>query len=265
MPYDGCVNPFDDRLAGEPLNISATLFTVYAKCPQQALGRVQGIYGPPSVAAFKGNLAHKVFASHLEDGEIPESGFEQRCKEMVGRHFGEQMASLHMTSSGFSDLVAQVAALYERFKMLSTDGFSVAETPFNFDIGNGLTLRGRIDAVYDDEDGKRIVDWKTGAFLGDAEPQLAFYAMAWTMLHDELPSATQASSLATGENLHISPTQESIAATIRSVGDMIDRLREAIQAGSELARVAGPYCQWCPLLDTCEEGSSALAILSAGS
>jgi hypothetical protein len=264
VSYDGGVNLFSDVLGGEPLNISASLFTVYSKCPHQALGRVRGIYGTPSVAAFKGNVAHKIFASHLEDGEIPTEEFEQRCKEMVGRHLGEQMASLHMTRSDFSELVAQVGELYERFKLLPTDGFSVAETPFNVDVGNGLTLKGRIDAVYDDENGKRIVDWKTGSFLGDAAPQLEFYAMAWQLLHDELPVLIEASSLATGEKVHITPTEASVELTVRSVGEMIQRLRLAIEAGSDLARVAGPYCQWCPLLDTCDEGTSALDILSVG-
>jgi hypothetical protein len=264
LSYDGGVNLFGDLVEGVPLNISASLFTVYSKCPQQALARVQGIYGAPSVAAFKGNLAHKIFASHLEDGEIPSEEFEQRCKEMVGRHFGEQMASLHMTKSSFSGVVVQVGELYERFKLLPTDGFSAAETPFDVDLGNGLTLKGRIDAVYDDEHGRRIVDWKTGSFLGDAAPQLEFYAMAWQVLHDELPIATEASSLATGENMHIAPTQESVESTIHSVGEMVERLRLAIEAGSDLARVAGPYCRWCPLLDTCDEGASALEILSAG-
>ena len=262
--YDGEVNLFADLSEGEPLSISASLFTVYSKCPQQALARVQGIYGAPSVAAFKGSLAHKIFAHHLQDGEIPSEQFEQRCKELVGQHFGGQMASLHMTNSGFSELVVGVEELYERFKLLPTDGFSSAETPFDVDLGNGLTLRGRIDAVYDDENGKRIVDWKTGSFLGDAAPQLEFYAMAWQVLHDELSVATEASSLATGENMHIAPTQESVESTIHSVGQMIEQLRSAIEAGSDLARVAGPYCQWCPLLDTCDEGASALEILSSG-
>jgi predicted RecB family nuclease len=252
---------FDDVAPGQPMSVSATLYTTYVRCPHQALGRAQGIYGPPSKAAFRGSLAHKLFARHLVDGEIGLEEFEQVCKETVGEQLGEQMASLRMTPSEFRALVAEVQSIYERFKALPTTGFIAAEAPFYFEPGAGVTIRGRIDAVFSEPDGTRIVDWKTGSFLGDADPQLDFYAMAWSSVHGEIPVATEASSIATGENVRRVPTLESIEQTADDVADMVTALRGATDSGSDLERRAGPYCNWCPLLDDCDEGTSAVALL----
>lgn len=255
------MKPFDELAPGQPMSVSATLYTTYVRCPQQALGRVQGIYGPPSKAAFRGSLAHKVFARHLEDGEIAPGQFEQVCKETVGEQLGEQMAALRMKPSEFRSIVAEVQSIYKRFKALPTTGFIAAEAPFDFDAGAGVTIRGRIDAVFSEPDGTRIVDWKTGSFLGDADPQLDFYAMAWKSVHNEIPVATEASSIATGENIRRVPTPESIGRTADDVAGMVTALRGAADSGNDLERRAGPYCSWCPLLEDCDEGRSAVALL----
>ncbi|WP_307845900.1 ATP-dependent DNA helicase [Saccharomonospora sp. NB11] len=61
------------------------------------------------------------------------------------------------------------------------------EVPFSTDV-DGITVRGRMDAVFADEDGGwTVVDWKTGA-LPDADRmpalsvQLAAYRLAWAAL-----------------------------------------------------------------------------------
>jgi hypothetical protein len=255
------MDAFDDVMPGQPISVSATLYTTYVRCPQQALGRVQGFYGPPTKAAFRGSLAHKIFAKHLEEGEIRHEEFEQVCRETVGEQLGAQMGSLHMKPSEFKALVSEVQSIYDRFRSLPMDGFVAAEAPFDFDGGAGITIRGRIDAVFSEPDGTRIVDWKTGSFLEDAEPQLDFYAMAWMIVNDEIPVATEASSLATGENVRRVPTSESINRTTSDIADMVTALRGALDTGRELERRAGPYCAWCPLLEDCDEGKSAMALL----
>ncbi|MGH3444713.1 MAG: PD-(D/E)XK nuclease family protein, partial [Nocardioidaceae bacterium] len=48
----------------------------------------------------------------------------------------------------------------------------------------GQVVRGRIDAVYADDDGFLVVDWKTSR-TENADPlQLAIYRLAWAELHD---------------------------------------------------------------------------------
>jgi DNA helicase II / ATP-dependent DNA helicase PcrA len=60
---------------------------------------------------------------------------------------------------------------------------------FTCDV-DGMTLRGRLDAVFADRDGGwTVVDWKTGAVPSDDElpalsVQLAAYRLAWASLSD---------------------------------------------------------------------------------
>ncbi|MET9627323.1 ATP-dependent DNA helicase [Lentzea sp. NPDC006480] len=63
------------------------------------------------------------------------------------------------------------------------------EVPFEAEF-DGISVRGRMDAVYKDPDGWTVVDWKTGA-VPDAEAlpalsvQLAAYRLAWAALMGE--------------------------------------------------------------------------------
>ena len=52
------------------------------------------------------------------------------------------------------------------------------EWPFDLSIG-GRSLRGRIDAVFETENGIELIDWKTGAIGKSDDLQLAWYRFAW--------------------------------------------------------------------------------------
>lgn len=259
--YDSDVSLLRRISVGEEFPVSATLFVTYLKCPQQALARVQGVYPEPSMDLFRGSLAHRIFARHLVDGPIQDEEFTTVCRQEAGAHLGGTMASLSMKPSEFRAVTAQVAQLYDTFKQLPSDGFIGAEVEVDSEPVEGISLRGRVDAVFLDNDGMRIVDWKTGSFLDDSEPQLDFYAMAWRLLHGELPARLEAISLKTGEKRVSVPTADGVGETEGRVAAMIEELRDAMRNRSDLPRTAGPYCGWCPLLDDCGEGAAALEIL----
>ncbi len=261
LGYDSIVSTLRRIPDGEEFPVSATLFVTYLKCPQQALARVHGIYPEPSVDLFRGSLAHRIFARHLVDGPIPDEEFTAVCRREAGAHLGGTMASLSMKPSEFRAVTAQVAQQYDTFRQLPVNGFVDAEVVVDSEPAEGVRLRGRVDAVFTDELGTRIVDWKTGSFLDDSEPQLDFYAMAWQFLHGDLPARMEAVSLKTGEKRSFVPTKEGVTETEDRVATMIEEFREAIRTRSELPRTAGPYCGWCPLLDDCVEGSTALEVL----
>lgn len=246
---------------GDEFPVSATLYVTYLKCPQQALARLQGIYPAPSKVMFRGILAHRIFARHLLAGPIPDEEFAIVCRQEAGAHLGASMVDLRLKPSEFRTITAEVEQLYERFKDVPSDGFSDAEVDIESTPAEGVRLRGRIDAVFADEDGVRIVDWKTGSYLDDAEPQLDFYAMAWQLAHGSLPKRTEAVSLRTGEQRVSVPTEETVADTSARVAEMITDLRDAMARRSDMPRTAGPYCRWCPVLPDCPEGTTALEIL----
>ncbi len=260
--YDQWVISFPEVTTGEALAVSATLYTTFLKCPQQALGRLYGQYPPESRASFRGGLAHRVFARHLSEGPIGESALEQVCREEIGKSMNQKITALGMRPSELNRVIREVGDLYDRFKRLSVAGFRSAEAYLEFEPADGVTLRGSVDAVFDDPDaGTRLVDWKTGSVFG-AEQQLEFYALLWALEHGELPGAVEALSVATGERFTAVPTEDEAARTAVRVAALVSELRQAFSSGLELERRGGQWCRFCPLLDTCDEGAAAVAVFS---
>lgn len=221
------------------------------------------MYGRPSRASFKGALAHRIIARHIEHGAIAEDDFALACRQETGANLNGQLAEVGLRPSEFGAVVDEVAELYDRFAALPLDGLEGSEVSFADPGGEGITLKGRIDAVFEGARGARIVDWKTGPHLGDdVVAQLGFYALAWAKRNGEPPATTEAMSLATGEKVIREPTVEDIALIEHDVASMIAVLRGGMAEGRELERTAGPHCRWCPLLDTCSEGSVALDLLA---
>jgi RecB family exonuclease len=260
--YDLVVIEFPHVTPGEAVVVSATLHTTYLRCPEQALGRLRGEYPAESRASFRGGLAHRVFARHLSEGAIEAGDLAQVCREEIGRSMNPKISALGVKPSELGALIMEVGELYERFKRISAEGFNAAEVFLESEPAEGVTLRGSVDAVFDDpEVGVRLVDWKTGSVVG-AENQLAFYSFLWALEKGELPGAVEAVSVATGERYTAVPTLSGSEATAAAVADQISRLREAFAAGGELRRTGGPLCRYCPLLEGCAEGATAAALFA---
>ena len=97
------------------------------------------------------------------------------------------------------------------------------EQPFEVSI-DGIVIRGRMDAVFRDESGWHIVDWKTGQLPSRADMryltmQLAVYRIAWAQLQGIDPDEIHASfyyvrydKLSSADNL---PSEREIAETLR--------------------------------------------------
>jgi predicted RecB family nuclease len=260
--YSGTMETLDQVPEGDRLTVSATLYVTYRRCPQQALARVQGIYAAPTRASFKGALMHRLIARHLSSGPIDDGDLALVCRQETGANLNAQLGGVGLKPSEFDAVVHEVGELYRRFAALPMDGVADPEVAFEDEMSEGVILRGRIDAVFTDADGARIVDWKTGTDLGDdVASQLAFYAMAWERSSGDLPATTEAMSLVSGERLTTHPTTEDVASTAAAVEEMVRVLREARRTGQDLDRTAGPHCRWCPLLEDCAEGLAARGIL----
>ncbi len=245
---------------GADVTVSATLFMTFSRCPDQALGRLHGLYPEESRASFRGGLAHRVFARHLSSGPIVSGQLEQACREEIGAGLNPALGSLGLRPSELTAVIKEVGDLYQRFKTLSAEGFRDAEVFLEEQPVAGVTLRGSVDAVFDAAGGRRLVDWKTGG-LYETEEQLAFYALLWALTHRELPAVVEAVSIESGESITTRPTRESVVATAMVVADMVNRLRTSLDvADAELEKTAGPWCRYCPLLSTCREGAAAIKL-----
>jgi hypothetical protein len=246
---------------GEDLVISATTYVSFDRCPEQAAGRMRGVYGPESRVSFVGGLAHRIFARHLSGGPISPEEFESACREEIGGGMNAKLGALGLKPSALAGVIEEVGQLYDRFKGMGTEGFEGAEVALEATPAEGVILRGRIDAVFDEGDaGVRLVDWKTGG-LGDPGVQLAFYALLWAMDRGEIPGKVEAVSVGSGERVDDVPTRAGVEETAAKTAKMVAVLREAFTDGRSLDRVAGPWCRWCPLLDECAEGQATTKLL----
>ncbi len=244
---------------GEPLTISASLYITFARCPEQAAGRLRGEYPVETRRSFVGGLAHRIFARHLSRGPIEPGGFSAACREEIGSGMNQKLAALGVKPSELGRVIEEVGELYDRFRSLGADGFAGAEVHLEVEPAPALTLRGSVDAVFEEGGGVRLVDWKTGS-LGEPEPQLGFYALLWAMERGELPVRLEAVSVSSGERIESAPTRDDVEAVADRVSAVAGALRQAWE-GSPLERSAGPWCRWCPLLEQCDEGRSAAALL----
>lgn len=252
---------FPQIVPGDDVRVSASTFVAYRECADYAKSRLEGVWGPESVPAFKGGLAHHVFARHLKSGPIAADELERVCREEIGAsNLNYKMGPLSMRPSDLGRIISEVGALYDRFRRFPSDGFEGAEVRLEAEPVEGVSLVGSVDAVFSDDSGTRLVDWKTGD-LGDVSEQLHFYAMLWTFDRDEPPSKVEAVSVKTGERLIERPTSETLTRTAEQVADMVNTLRRAWSEQRGIERRGGPWCRYCGLLDTCAEGRAASELL----
>ncbi|MDH3606554.1 MAG: PD-(D/E)XK nuclease family protein [Acidimicrobiia bacterium] len=251
--------------SGDRLVVSASAFVAFEQCPESANARFRGEYGPPSRPSFIGGLAHRVFARHLSQGPIESDEFEQVCKEEIGGapSLNLRMGELGLKPSQIPALVEETRGLYDRFVKFPSDGFEGAEVSLEAEPQPDVILRGRVDAVFNDAGETRLVDWKTGR-IGEVDDQLGFYSLLWALDRNALPSAVEAVSVKTGERRRAVPTVEAISSLAARVAAMVTTLRTGWADGSELERVGGPWCTYCPLLDDCVEGRAATAVMAQG-
>jgi hypothetical protein len=251
---------FPEVQPGDDIRLSASTFVAYRECPDYAKSRLEQVWGPDTIAGFKGGLAHQLFARHLKTGPISPGDVAQVCREEIGAsNLNHKMGPLGIKPSDLSRVIDEVGALYDRFRQFPTDGFEGAEVPLEASPIDGVTLHGKVDAVFADDGGVRLVDWKTGD-IGDVDDQLSFYVLLWTLDRGSLPGAVEAVSIRTGERHLSHPEPASASRTARQVADMVDALRTAWRESRGIERVGGPWCRYCGLLPTCDEGRAATSL-----
>ena len=255
--YDLGVLAFPQVVPGEPVVVSASSYVAYRTCPEQAVARLRGHYPRDTRLSFRGGLAHRVFARHLNEGNIDEADFESVCREEIGQALNPSMGRVGLKPSELRGVISEIGELYQRFKRFPNAGFNAAEISIRSEQAGDVTLKGTIDAVFVDDGSIRLVDWKTGQ-LGAADHQLIFYAALWALERGSLPARVEAVSVATGERLERTPTLDDATSCLELVADFVSRARESFVDGGPLARVAGPWCRYCPVVDSCDEGAAAV-------
>jgi DNA helicase-2/ATP-dependent DNA helicase PcrA len=157
-----------------PDSISVSQLVELARDPESLARRLRRpLPFPPNPVARRGTAFH--------------SWLEKRFGSRALLDLDELPGSADETAAPDADL----EALQEAFQASdwAERSPSAVEVSFTCDV-DGMTLRGRLDAVFADRDGGwTVVDWKTGAVPSEEElpalsVQLAAYRLAWASLND---------------------------------------------------------------------------------
>lgn len=248
--------------AGPALKVSATTYVAFSRCPAQAQARFdEKAYPDESRDSFRGALVHRLIARHLRSGPIED--VEQAARMEIGAALNGKMVGLGVNRPSLLDpIIAEASDLYRRFCLYPMDGFEDAEFAVDHELEGAVTLVGKIDGVFTEGRTKVLRDWKTGV-LGQPFDQLLFYALLWLLARGEL-ARVEAISLQTGERDILEPTAADLQAVANRLGMLVNEIRSVWVGETTSQKVAGPWCQYCPVLAGCAEGQATSTMLAAG-
>ena len=154
-----------------PSTLSVTAFLTFVRDPDEFFRRyVRRVPAPPSPAAKLGTEVHRRIELHAR-GVAAVGGLPEDVEEPYDLDPGERTGGAAPVSA------EQMWQNFQQSRFAQRKPLMV-EQPFTLYLGEGISVQGRIDAIYEREDGTwEIVDFKTGK--SDPDPlQLAIYARA---------------------------------------------------------------------------------------
>ena len=234
----------DDRLT----SLSVSALVQLARCPKQFYWTVvRPLPRRPSSNARRGHEIHRwieiesMGQQRLGDPEDPP---DLSPEELAERAEGA-------VASGPSD--ADLKRAFKQSRFASMRPRSV-EQPFVIALEGGYLVRGRIDAIFEHEDGSwEIVDYKTGREpdAGDetARLQLSVYALAARKIWGVDPSGLKVTYfyLAGGRAETIEATE--LTTDEAAIVQMFERVETR-----KLDPTPGSMCHYCDFLRFCKEG-----------
>lgn len=139
----------------------------------------------------------------------------------------------------------------------------VTESRLRAELCDGrLILAGKVDLTLGAAQGRRagkvLVDFKTGGFAPIHREDLRFYALVETLRIGVPPRLLASYYLDQARFVPEVVTEETLTATTARVADGVGRLTSLLHGGRSPGRMVGPACRWCPVIDTCDEGSTHL-------
>ena len=225
---------------------SVTGLVSYAACPRRHYWlEVDRLPRRPSPAARRGVEVHRRIELHGL-GEVPMSELDPESYDGID---AESPAR-----PGTNPYAVYLASEYGRRRPIQV------EVPFQFDTAAGLMVRGRIDAVYPDDGGWEIVDFKSG--MRRDEPWLAVQLQAYALAAHRVdfgvprPPHLRVSFVYLGGELDVAshPVDE---VWLQRAEDEVESLSAGIVAG-EFAPEPSEACRNCEFARFCPPGTAWL-------
>jgi DNA helicase-2/ATP-dependent DNA helicase PcrA len=218
--------------------VSVTGLVTYAQCPKQFFwSDVDPLPRRRNPAAVAGTDLHRRIELH-QRGQVPFDDLEPGLYDAMDEADG---------TGGFK------AFLDSRF---ATRQAALVEVPFILRTEGGYEVRGRIDAIYEEDGNWEIVDFKSGRRKDDPARmvQLQAYAMA-AERYDfgiDRPREIDVSFAYLGGGLDVH-TERADDAWRLAASQRVESLTEAIEAG-RFEPVPGEWCRSCDFLRFCPQG-----------
>ena len=249
----------------KPLVIAKhTLNSVHACEAQHVANRGKFAWSLPLV---RGTVLHKAIELliNLRSPRTPSEIVDDALDRIVESERGsasDYVASLSPAEQAeLRATVVDLVTKYEdSFPPLKPEWRPVVESNAKVYLCDGsILLTARTDLTIGAPGSKVIIDLKTGRMNASYREDLRFYALAETLKSRQTPRLT-ATFAVDSQRVDTEPvTVDTLRAAVR-------RLVEGAQLIDELDRQRRPptkktsyACRWCPLLDTCEEGTTFLA------
>lgn len=222
-------------LDGHDVRLSISQIETYLECPLDFYYRyVLRVPEEPSPMMQYGLIMHGLIETMNRD--LMNGGLQNilELEEQLSAQWPKAgYLSARHRDRAFRQARTTLASLHKRLSEDRRIPLSVEE-PFAISLKDAqLRIRGRFDAIFPLGDGVEIVDYKTTTSVDSAEKaksrasssqQLTLYAMAWQLLHDELPVLVTLEFIDTGLTGSIKKTQRGIDGAyqrLQKVGDGI--------------------------------------------
>jgi CRISPR/Cas system-associated exonuclease Cas4 (RecB family) len=222
-------------------SVSVTGLVAYAQCPKRFYwSEVDRLPRRRNPAAVAGTELHRRIELY-QRGQVPFEVMEPDLYDVADEATG---------GGGFN------AFLESRY---GTDTADLVEAPFTIRLDNGYQVRGRIDAVYRDEQRWEIVDFKSGRPREDPSliVQLQAYAVAAGKVDFGIgePEAIDVSFAYLGGGLNVH-TEHADGEWRERAEQELGRLTDSIDSG-DFEPTPGDWCRRCDFLRFCEPGRQA--------
>jgi hypothetical protein len=215
-------------------------------------------------------VAHKAIELllHWPGDPAPTDLVDEAVARLRGadRSLGEWLGSVSagVTAELRSLATDRVTKFLECFPPLDRRWRPVTEAVLRVDASGGrVLLKGKVDLTIGFPRGstamKVLVDLKTGGPAAHHLDDLRFYALLETIRLGVPPARLVTYYLDSGTGRTETVTEGLLAAALARTVDGIDAMLDLHPGGRDPALRAGPACRWCPLVDTCAEGTAHLA------
>lgn len=215
--------------------LTASQIECWLKCPQDFYYKhVLAMPEPDSPVAAYGTAIHSAI-QHIFEG--------RRSNHLPAFETLETTIKAALPSSGYQSAGIRDRAHAQALLSLKTiyDRFSKEELPIEIEQGFGvlvpdlpLKITGRMDAVYQHGDNVEIRDFKTSSSVTTPEKakvratgsqQLTIYALAWQIMHGELPGLLTLDFVETGQMGSVRKTQRALDTLQTKLADLVDDLK----------------------------------------